>query len=83
MYWIYLGCGSSYHLQVAQEIVTNINCISWFLEKKEHWRTEFEKKQKKKAFDYLNLWQNTKQYGQLELTENIKLGQVYNTRKGL
>jgi len=80
MYWIYLGCGSSYHLQVAQEIVTNINCIAWFLDKKKHWREEFEKKQKKKAFDYLNLWKNEQQYGQLKLTENITLGQVYNRK---
>jgi len=81
LYWLYLTTKSTYHLQIAQEVVTNINCISWFLDKKDHWKREYEKKMKGKAFEYLGLWENEQKYGQLKLTEKVTLGQVYETQK--
>lgn len=81
MFWIYLGCNSTVHLQIAQEIVTNINCVMWFIDKKEQWREEFEKKQKNKSFDYLNLWENESKTGQLILSENMNLSTQYKVKK--
>jgi len=49
MYWIYLSTGKEHYLQLCREIVMNINCLDWFLEKYQWWESEY----KAKRLDYI------------------------------
>jgi len=81
LYWLYLGTGYQYHLQVCREIVENINCVGWFIEKQEFWNREFNKQNKKCNFDYIPLWKQLEANEQLVLTESYNLSAQYAQKK--
>jgi len=81
LFWLYLGTGERYHLQICREIVENINCVGWFIEKQEFWTKEFRKKNKKLNFDYIPLWKQLGVNEQLKLTESVNLSFQYAQKK--
>lgn len=77
LFLLYLGTGKSYHLKICREIVENINCVVWFIDKQEFWRREFRKKNKSLNFDYIPLWRQLEVNEQLKLTESYDLTTQY------
>jgi len=71
MFWLYLGTGKRHYLQICREIVENINCLGWFIDKQDFWKREFRKQNKKGNFDYIPVWKQLKGNEQLKLTENF------------
>lgn len=69
MYWLYMGTKRKYYLQVCIEIVENLNCVIWFMDKHKLWERQFIKIQSKKGFDYIPVWKIIKENDQLILTE--------------
>lgn len=72
LYFLWKCTGSQYYVDIAQEIVININCMEWYIKRLERWDKQFEymsgdNRDGEIKFKYL---QRYKQYG---TNEQLKL----------
>ena len=73
-YWCYLASGKQYYADIAMEMVLNINCLRWYNERVDKWKTEFLKKcgynkQGIISFQYLLHFETYEHTEQLKLFE--------------
>lgn len=63
LYWIHLATGEDRYLKTCTEIVMNLNCLNWFLDKRKFWGAEY----RSKPLDYIPVYRMYKGGEQLKL----------------
>lgn len=79
-YWCYLAGGGKHYAEMAQEQAINVNCLDWYANKLEKWRSEFYKRCGHNK-DGLITFQYLIKFEQLEANKQLQLFEVQHKEK--
>lgn len=80
MFGIYIQTGKNFYADIAQEIAININCLDWYINHLDHWRTFFEQKLGNNQDGEIQ-YPYLARYKQYEATEQLNLYPVEDEKK--
>ncbi len=80
-FWCYLASGRNYYADIAQEQAMNVNCLDWYANSLEKWKTEYYKRCGHNqdgliSFQYYLHFETYEDNTQLELFEIHKPGKI-------
>lgn len=72
LFWVYLATGKTIYADLSQEMAWNCNCLDWYINKMDEWRSQFNhnmghNKDGLVKFDYLPLFETYREGEQVEI----------------